>query len=693
MDIGIRRRRGALVLAGALTAPLLHAQHPYEELRVVGTPLGDAPSEVAQSISVLAGDTLRRSLGNTLGETLAGELGVSSTYFGAGSSRPVIRGLAGTRVKVMEDGIDALDVSSVSADHAVGIDPLAAQQIEIFRGPTTLLYGSGAVGGVVNTVTNRIPAGPPDGGRAASVELRADTVARQRSGAIKLDGGTEKLAWHVDGSRRTADDYKIPDEARGDDFDPDRNVVPNSDFDTQSIAAGGAWIGERGSIGVAISALDTAYGVPGHVHVHHHEPHDHHHGDHGDHGGQAGADDFHDHDHDDEHPHRVRVDLAQRRIDLRADWLGFERFPAIELRLGLNDYEHVELEDDAVGTRFRNDAYEARVEVLHAPWGAWRGAFGAQLGERKFSALGHEAFVPPVDTRTAGAFILEYRDIGAWQTSLGARIERVRHEATGAAGTYSASASSLSAAFVRRLASDLSFSVNTARSERAPAPEELYSNGPHLSARTFEVGSPSLSVETSRHLDVGVRRTDGRVLWALTAFRTSYDDFIYLAATGAEDEHSHLPIHVYAQRDARLAGIEAEVFAQVVDLGAGEIDVRLFADTVRARLDDGERVPRIPPRRVGLRVQYHDSRLLAGIEAVRYDDQRSVAPFESATEGYTLVGFDVAWTLRADSGRPLELLLKGTNLLDEAARKHTSIVKALAPLPGRNLSVGIRMAF
>src|SRR5690606_1128183 len=195
---------------GTLAAPLLHAQHALEEVRVVGTPHDRSPTEVAQSVGVLAGDALRRSSSNTLGETLAGELGVSSTYFAAGASRPVIRGLAGARVKVLEDGIDALDVSSISVDHAVGVGPLAAQQIEIFRGPTTLLYGSGAVGGVVNTVTNRIPSGAPEEGVDASVELRADTASRERSGAVKVDGGAQSFAWHVDGSRRNADDYEIP---------------------------------------------------------------------------------------------------------------------------------------------------------------------------------------------------------------------------------------------------------------------------------------------------------------------------------------------------------------------------------------------------------------------------------------------------------------------------------------------------
>lgn len=675
MSTRSRFRRPAACFAAALAAPLIHAQHALEEVRVVGAPLDRSPTEAAQPIGVLAGDTLRRRLGNTLGETLAYELGVSSTYFGPGASRPVIRGLAGARVKVLEDGIDALDAASVSVDHAVGLDPLAAQQIEIFRGPTTLLYGSGAVGGVVNTVTNRIPAAVEEG-LDALVELRGDTVSRARSAAVRLDGATNALAWHFDGSRRTADDYEVPNGARLGHHDDEEaaGVVRNSDFATSSAAAGASWIGERGSFGVAVSRLESGYGVPGHVH----------------------AEDADGDDADPHHGHadaRARIDLAQTRVDVRAERLGLRRFPEIELALGINDYEHVELEDADVGTRVGNDAYEGRVEVVHAPLGLWQGAFGAQLGARELTAIGEDAFMPPTDTRTAGLFVLEHRDLAAWQLSLGARVERVRHDAAGLGSAYDATATSLSAAAIRRLAGDVSVSVNAARAERVPAAEELYSNGPHLASRTFEIGSPLLGVETSNHVDIGVRRTDGRITWALTAFRTDYDGFIHLAATGTVDAETRLPIYAYRQQDARLAGLEAELFARVADVWTGELDVRLFGDTVRARLDNGERLPRIPPRRLGLRLQYHDARLVAGVEAVRYDRQARTAPFETPTGGYTLLGFDVAWTLSTGADRSVDVFLEGTNLLDEEARRHTSIVKDLAPLPGRNVTVGVRVSF
>ncbi|HEX6995686.1 MAG TPA: TonB-dependent receptor, partial [Gammaproteobacteria bacterium] len=320
-------------------------------------------------------------------------------------------------------------------------------------------------------------------------------------------------------------------------------------------------------------------------------------------------------------------------------------------------------------------------------------AFGAQLGGREIATIGDDAFMPPTDTRTAGVFVLEHRDFAAWQLSLGARIERVRHDAAGVGRGYAASAASFSAALIRRVPGGVLVSVNAARSERVPAAEELYSNGPHAASRTFEIGSPLLGVETSNHVDLGIRRTEGRLTWALTAFRTDYDGFIHLAPTGTDDAETRLPIYVHRQRDARLVGLEAELVARVADVAAGELDVRLFGDAVRARLANGERLPRIPPRRMGLRLQYHDVRLVAGLEAVRYDDQTRTASFETPTDGYTLLGFDVAWTLAAGADRSVDLRVDGTNLLDEEARRHTSIAKDFAPLPGRSVAVGVRVSF
>ena len=329
--------------------------HVVEEVHVTGVLRERSADELAQSITVIREQTLERITRGSLGETLAGQVGVSSSYFAAGASRPIIRGLAGARVRTMEDGLDTMDASTVSVDHAVSIDPVVAQQIEIFRGPTTLLYGSGAVGGVVNTVTSRIPEYAPDDGFEGVVELRGDTVAGARSGVLALDGGGEDFAWHFDVISREADEYEIPgyadltaleeeheDEEREEELP---GLVENSDLSGQAFSLGGSWLRDNGFLGVSVSGFDTNYGIPGH---HHHPGEEH----------DDAEEDHHDEDgvgHDDDHEEEeqpVRVALKQTRINLKGGWVGLSGpVEAINLRFGVNDYEHEELEGDEVGTR------------------------------------------------------------------------------------------------------------------------------------------------------------------------------------------------------------------------------------------------------------------------------------------------------------------------------------------------------
>jgi iron complex outermembrane recepter protein len=645
-----------LVAAFALAA---HSQ-PHdapEEVVVTGVLRDRAPGELAQSVTVVRGDTLDRIRAANLGETLANEVGVSSSSFAAGASRPIIRGLAGARVQMLEDGIDAMDAATVSDDHAVTIDPLAADQIEIFRGPTTLLYGSGAVGGVVNTVTTRIPTRAPDDGFEGAFELRGDSVADSRSGALRFDGGGSRFAWHFDGARRDSDDYAIPAFAS---VAPEPGDVPgvlvNSAAESDAAAFGGSWLGDQGFMGVGISVFDTVYGIPG--------------------------------------EEDVRIDLSQRRVDVRGGWTELTgAIEGVNLRLGVNDYEHVELEGDEIGTRFTNDASEVRIELLHRPFGDWNGAFGIQVGERDFAAIGEEAFVPPVDSSNVGVFLVEQLGIEAWQLSLGGRVESQEHAPANGLPSVDGTATSLSAGGVRSLGDRYSLALNFASSERLPVAEELYSDGPHLATGVVQIGNAALRSETARHVDVGLRSAGSELTWSVTGFYTRFADFIYLADTGATDPVDDLPIFAFTQADATFSGIEAELFVPLMTGGAGEVDVRLFGDYVRGELDSGEQLPRLPPLRYGARVQYHDERLLAGIEVTRYTEQDEIAPFETPTPGYTLVNADVRWRLVTGAGAEIELFVNASNLGDEEARKHTSFVKDVAPLPGRNYAFGVRSRF
>ncbi len=670
----------ALILLGSALALAAQAQEHQgvDEITVTGVPRDRAAGELAQSVTVVASDELDRVRAATLGETLANQLGVSSSQFGAGASRPIIRGLAGARVLMLEDGIDTMDAATLSDDHAVTIEPLAADQIEIFRGPTALLYGSGAVGGVVNTVTTRIPSRAPEEALEGAFEVRGDSVAEARSGAVRLDGGGSRFAWHLDTGRRVSDDYEIPGFARGGanfagaEAGEAFGILPNSAAESESAAFGASWLGDNGFMGVGLNAFDTLYGIPGHVHEEERLP--------GEPPPEEGV---------------VRIDLAQRRVDLRGGWENLSgAIESVNARLGINSYEHVELEGDTVGTRFTNDATELRVELLHASVGRWSGAFGVQLAEREFAAVGDEAFVPPVDTSTTGVFMVEQLDLASWEVSLGGRLESVEHTPSNGLPRFDGSAASLSFGSVRPFgAGGLSFVATFALSERLPVAEELYSDGPHLATAVVQIGDASLREETAQHLDVGIRGQLPSGDWSVTAFRTRYDDFIYLADTGGIDPSHGLPISVYRQAEADFSGIEAELFVPLLEGDRTEVDMRLFADYVRGELASGESLPRLPPLRYGARFEYHDERLLVGLEAAQYADQDEIAPFEEETPGYLLMNADVRWRLLGVSSMELELFLNASNLGDEEARKHTSFVKDVAPLPGRNYALGVRSRF
>jgi iron complex outermembrane receptor protein len=332
------------------------------------------------------------------------------------------------------------------------------------------------------------------------------------------------------------------------------------------------------------------------------------------------------------------------------------------------------------------------VELLHKPIGEWSGAFGVQIGGRDFAALGEEAFVPPVDTKSYGVFMVEERELARWRVALGARFEAQEHAPAGGARVDD-DATSLSFAAVRPLTGGRSLVANLAVAERLPVAEELFAlpDVPHLATGMFQVGDPTLGVETARHVDLGLRRGEGDVRWSVTGFLTDYDDFIFLADTGVVVDE--IPVFAFRQRGAEFTGLEAEVFAPIADLGSGELDLRVFGDYVKGKLAGGEDLPRIPPLRYGARLQYHDTRFLVGVEATRYDKQTDTASFEEATAGYTMADADFRWRIERARGMPLDLFVKASNLSDEEARKHTTFVKDVAPLPGRNYAVGVRTSW
>lgn len=658
---------GCACLSLAPATPAWSAD-PHGELReivVTSTPLAEALTSTAQSISVIAGTELALRLAPTLGETVAGEAGVHSTFFGPGASRPVIRGLGGDRVQVLTDGLATLDASGLSEDHAVAIDPALADQVEIVRGPATLLYGTGAAGGIVNVVTNRLRDSLP-AQLGGLVELRGDSAYAERALAGRIDAALGRVALHLDAVARETDDYEIPGfsqspalrgqiVATGGQPDNLRDSVANSWTETFSAGVGATWIGDAWGLGAAYSRHETEYGIPGG------------HGQEEDDGGPS-------------------IDLEQDRLDL-----DFERSLAGGARLRVsaaaNAYQHAELEPTGeVGTLYQVDGREVRLALDHrAPWD-FSGTAGIQWQQVELAATGEEAFVPDSRTRILGAFLYEQREFGTWSLELGGRIDRQEVSGAGLDG-YAASAVNLSAGVILSIAGNLQLVGQLARIERHPSATELFANGPHAATGQFEIGSPGFDTERGLQAEAGLRFVDGSRSMDLRAFIVDYAGYLFLAPTGGELDG--LPVFEYRQQGARFHGLEASV---TLPLDRDGWSLGLLADAVRGELDGGGHLPRIPPLRIGAELAYARGAFGAALSARHSFEQDRVAAGELPTDGYTLLDAGFTWRAPWGEGETL-VFVRATNLLDEDARVHSSPLKDEVPLAGRSLAVGLRVSF
>lgn len=638
--------------------------------------------QMSTPVSVLAGDELVRRRAATLGETLAGEPGIAASHFGAGASRPIIRGMDGPRVKLLSDGSEIMDASTISPDHAVAIEPMLSEQIEVLRGPSALAYGGGAIGGVVNVLDKRVPTAVPERGVEGSVELRADSVANGVAGAFEVTAGSGNLAFHAEGLKRDARDYRV-----GSGWDHGR--VGGSYNQTETGSLGVSWVGARGYLGVAYSRQRNEYGLPGHSHEY---EACHPHGDHL-HCGHHGEEDDHEHEHD-EHAATPYVKLDSERWDLRGELLEpFAGFTRARLRASYTDYGHDEIEQDegidSVGTRFRSKASDARVELEHAPLGGWRGVLGLQTGRRDFRADGDEAYVSPTVTTRHAAFLIEEYTLADWRFEAGLRHEWQDIDVDSSTQRdRSHRGNSVSLGAVWDFAPQYSLGMTLSRTQRLPTAEELYARGLHMATSTWERGNPELKAETANNVDLTLRKLAGPTTLSVSVFHNRIDDYIHARTLDAYEDFQLIE---YAQRDARFTGIEGAI-RQQLDATFG---LTLFGDYVRARLEagDGDRdLPRIPAHRVGLRLDAKWNAWRAEAEVYRVGRQDDVAAFELETPGYNMVNVGLSYSGRYKA-TPWQVYVKGNNLGNQLAYAHTSFIKNVAPLEGRNLVVGMRLAF
>ena len=704
-----------------------------ENIVVTANALQSSVLESVTPVTVIGAEKLRKIEAPTLGETLKNAPGVHSTYFGPVSSSPVIRGNDGPRVKIVQNGLDVSDVSRVSPDHNVATTLSSATQVEVLRGPATLQYGSGAIGGVVNVVDKRIPQYQIDGVEGEA-ETSYSTVNNGSYTRADVTGGSGNIAWHVDGFYRDTDNADIPGFASIDpDEDEPNGVLESSAMETRNVVAGLSYVAEEGYFGFAVEQHDNKYGVPGYSHAHGEEEHE-------------GEDhDLEEHDHEEHAEEGVLLDVDMTRYQAAGEWHSpFEGITNLKFAAAYTDYEHAEIEDGEPGTVFTNESSDIRLSAYHEEVNGWHGVFGLQFNHSDYNAVGEEAFTPANTTSSYALYLIEQKKVGNVTFELGGRLERTtldadaseveldvlhdEHEGEEHAVAfnfpdYDFTSLSLSAGANWEYQEGHSVAVTLSRSERAPSQQELFSAGQHLATQSYEVGLvfdmdeeghieetlKGVKEEVSTNLDITFRKFTGSWGYSASFFYNQADDYIFQTSTGLialseheeHDEHEEdvldgeeahsdeegLPVYYFQQANADIWGFEAETY---VDL-TNTLRLTVFGDYIRAEIED-DNLPRTPPMRFGSELSYVSDGLSADVGFTWYDDQNDVASFETATDGYTLVNASVQYEF-ATQGVDWVLFARGDNLTDEEARVHTSFLKDQAPLPGRNFTLGVRALF
>lgn len=721
---------------------------PIEVIDVVAAPIHMSVMESASPVSVLAGEELHRLQASTLGDSLDKLVGVHSNFHGNVASTPIIRGLSGPRVQITQNGLDVSDVSRVGPDHAVASEASTATQIEVLRGPATLFYGSGAIGGVVNVVDGRVPT---DSTTRGEWLLETNSADDKRLASFNATTGTDSFAVYVDGYVRETNDYEVPvnpdadhDES-GSDF-----VVENSAEESNGFTLGASYLFDENFLGFSVETFNREYGIPGHSH-----------------GGEE-EEEGHDHDEEEEeHGHEeeenVYADLEQTRvqfqseINLKDSWLQ-----QINLRAGYTDYQHAEIEEGEEGTVFKNQSQEFKADLLHTPYNGWKGGLSFHYKKSDVEATGEEAFTPPSENETFAIAFMEEKHFGDdLLLQFGARVEHVTlkadnvllpelelhgheedehdheeeghdedehdHEEEGHDETRVFAVShdftpvSISTGLVWDFTPGYNIGISLSRSERAPSASELLSFGAHIGTGSYEIGAlfeqhedgdidlsdEKIELETANNIDLTFRKTEGDVAFVFNAFYNKVDNYYYQINTGffaesghdheeeedahgaEEDEHTdELPVYIFQTDDVTLKGFEAQVAWQATD----EFKATFSSDYVRVKLQNGGDLPRTPPLRFGTNFSYMTENLNAQLDITRYQKQDDITSFETETDGYTLVDASISYNLQV-LNHDMSVFLKGTNLTDTEARVHSSFLKDLAPRPGRSFAIGIRGSF
>ncbi|MDF1700000.1 MAG: TonB-dependent receptor [Planctomycetota bacterium] len=623
---------------------------PAAELRVI---------DAWVPASTLTGDRLVRARATTIGEVLRYEPGVADTAFAPGASRPIIRGLAGDRVRILYEGLGTLDASNTSPDHAIAADPLTIRSAEVVRGPAALRFGGNAIGGAVNLIDGRIPSEPIPGGVRGLFDMRLGTADNERAGVFEVEARRGAMTYHAAGWFRRTDDMEIPGSAKSVALraatpgDPGPyGTLPSSFVDSRGGTVGGSHATSRGFAGASITAIRHDYGVPNLED----EP--------------------------------VSIELESYRLDVRGGLRRPRNFiQRVDATFAYVDYEHTEFEGSEVGTVFQSKGIEGRLEASHGGRGRWEGTLGVEGSYVDLEAIGDEAFIPPSQTTRGSIYLIERWAVARGTSLTGgarAQFDHVDGPTTRRFTTFNASVGA-----VQQVGRNSAASANITYTERAPTSTELFADGGHVATQQYEIGDPNLDPERSVGLDVAFRHDSRRFSGEVTGFYSRYSDYIELIPNGVVIDM--LPAYEFRAIDAYFYGAELRGAFHVVRRPGRTVSIEVLADWVQGRnRSQNSHLPRIPPFRFGISAVAQLGRWGGDLRLVRVTKQDKIAAFELPTDGYTMLDGGITYQIMRSRPKGPVLYLRALNLLDEEARVHSSFLKDLAPLRGRSFLFGLR---
>ena len=680
------RTKLSLAVSLLSASPLLLAHTTELDTVVISSAGQDSVYDVAQPVTVLDSDAISENQGDTLGTLLDDQPGIANASFGPGVGRPVLRGMSGSRVKILIDGMDSNDVSAMSSDHSPMADASAAEQVEVIQGPATLLYGGGAIGGVVNLIDQRIYEQPLSG-LNGEVSARYGSNANSQDVQAKLNAGNGAWALHLDGFSRSSDNYEA-----------DGEEVENTDTESSGGSFGISRTGSQGFIGAGISTLEYDYGVPN----------------------------------EDNEDNRVRPE--QTRYDLKGAWLPQNSSWLQEWRTELNytDYEHDETDEGLVVGLFEKDTTQLRTTLRHLPFGRWQGSFGLQASlqhlelchdhsgctdipdygdmtwdgsEGSFDTYGgydfaHDTPMPLTDTTDIGIYWVEQRDWSQGTIELGARIDQrtIESDPDSITPTYrhderyyddkTFNPLTLTAAATWVISEYQRWGLSLARAQRAPDAEELFWNGDHHATFSFQLDNPDLDTETAYTADLNWLYQDDSDSFRIAVYHYEYRDYIYNDRKDITDPYHGNTVYRHEQKDARFSGGEISWQHNLND--AWHLDMN--ADYVRARLTNGDNLPRIAPASALVAINWAKNLWQARVEGRLVAEQNDTGDNETSTDGYSMLNASLSRDIMLASNE-LRLRMAVNNITDELARNHVSYLKEYAPLQGRNIQLGARWKF